>query len=161
MRLVLLPLSLCLLLLCYGSDGARFHIDGKDLLVLQQQGTWEQMSIACRREGAHLLKIDSADLMHTLVYELKRNAFDNKNYWIGATEVGHESIFRWQDGTKVKMGTPFWGIHLGAQEPNGGNLETCVFMDKNNFMYWADALCTDICSAICEFPRREDQFCAK
>lgn len=79
----------------------------------------------------------------------------NQNYWIGATEVGHEGIFRWQDGTKVKMGTPFWGIHQGVQEPNGGNLETCVFMVQSKFLYWADALCSDIFSVICEVQEME------
>lgn len=31
------------------------------------------MSIACRREGGHMIKIDSADLMHDLVNILKNN----------------------------------------------------------------------------------------
>ncbi|XP_047498045.1 hepatic lectin-like [Penaeus chinensis] len=153
MRLVLLPLSLCLLpLSCSGVT--QFLIGNKNIIVLEQQGTWDQMNIACRRKGAHMVKIDSADFMHTLVNQLNQNNY-NHNYWIGATEVGHEGIFRWQDGTKVKMGTPFWGIHQGAQEPNGGDLETCVFMNKNNFMYWADAHCTDRFSVICEFQGTE------
>ncbi|XP_037787172.1 C-type lectin-like [Penaeus monodon] len=150
MRLFLLPLSLCLLLLCCDSDGVQFLVDNKLIIVLDQKGTWDQMSIACRREGARMVKIDSADFMYNLVNSLRQNDLVNQNYWIGATEVGHEGIFRWQDGTKVKMGTPFWGIHQGVQEPNGGNLETCVFMVQSKFLYWADALCSDIFSVICE-----------
>nr|XP_027238662.1 perlucin-like protein [Penaeus vannamei] len=151
MRPLLLPLSLCLLLLCCGSDGEQFYIGDRVIKLLTEKGSWDQMSIACRREGGHMIKIDSADLMHDLVNILKNNVWDKANYWIGATNVGHGSVFRWHDGSKVKMGTPFWGIHRGGQEPNG-NLETCVFMDKSNFMYLADALCSDNFGVLCELP---------
>ncbi|XP_042884106.1 snaclec convulxin subunit beta-like [Penaeus japonicus] len=109
MRLLLLPLSFCLLLLFSGSEGWSIFIDGKTVKVLDQKGTWDQMNIACRTEGAHMVKIDSADFMYGIVKFLKQQGLANRDFWIGATEVGHGGVFRWQDGTIVKQGTPFWG----------------------------------------------------
>ncbi|XP_042872546.1 C-type lectin-like [Penaeus japonicus] len=156
MRLLLLPLSFCLLLLFSGSEGWSIFIDGKTVKVLDQKGTWDQMNIACRTEGAHMVKIDSADFMYGIVKFLKQQGLANRDFWIGATEVGHEGVFRWQDGTIVKQGTPFWGVHGEEQEPNGGSLETCVFMAKSKYFYWADALCDSNFGVICEFPRDTD-----
>ncbi|XP_047498037.1 perlucin-like protein isoform X1 [Penaeus chinensis] len=116
-----------------------------------QSATWHDMYNVCFNIGADIVKLDDANFMYYLVKFIKENKLDGHTYWIGASDEGHEGDFRWTDGTKVKMGTPFWGDHADqVQEPDGGTNQNCVYLDKDDHFFMIDYTCDGKLSVICE-----------
>nr|XP_027228912.1 perlucin-like protein [Penaeus vannamei] len=116
-----------------------------------QSVTWHDGMNECFNVGANMVKIDDANFMYYLFRFIKDNELGGHNYWIGASDEGHEGDFRWTDGTAVKMGTPFWGDGSDqGQEPDGGALIDCVvLMEVDHFFMW-DTDCSSEHSVICE-----------
>lgn len=73
------------------------------------------------------------------------------DYWVGATDEGHEGVWLWVDGSVVEMGTPFWAIGChDNQLPDGGTYENCAVLSKAYSLYFDDVSCDGIAYAICE-----------
>ena len=71
------------------------------------------------------------------------------DYWIGANNQHADGQYHWLDGSKVKMGTPFWGVYKGHQEP-GSATEHCAMLFKSDFYFMHDYGCDESLYPICE-----------
>ncbi|XP_047737363.1 macrophage mannose receptor 1 isoform X2 [Hyalella azteca] len=73
-------------------------------------------------------------------------------YWIGATDRLQEGKFIWisNNQTELSLGTPFWGTSENIREPNGGSLQNCVAMMKNQAYHFHDVECSVKLGALCE-----------
>ncbi|XP_069987857.1 C-type lectin domain family 4 member D [Penaeus vannamei] len=116
-----------------------------------QSATWHEMSNECFNVGADMVKLDDANFMYYLIKFIKDNGLDDRYYWVGASDEGHEGDFRWTDGTAVKMGTPFWGYHSNNwQEPDGGTGQNCAVLSRDDHFFLLDGDCKSRFSVICE-----------
>ncbi|ROT70233.1 C-type lectin [Penaeus vannamei] len=116
-----------------------------------QSATWHEMSNECFNVGADMVKLDDANFMYYLIKFIKDNGLDDRYYWVGASDEGHEGVFRWTDGTAVKMGTPFWGYHSNNwQEPDGGTGQNCAVLSRDDHFFLLDGDCESRFSVICE-----------
>ncbi|XP_037787306.1 perlucin-like protein [Penaeus monodon] len=118
---------------------------------LTEPGSWHEMKDKCFNVGARMAKVDSDNIMYYLVKFIKENKLDGHTYWIGASDEGHEGVFRWTDGAAVKMGTPFWGDDGDqVQEPDGGSKQNCVNLNKNDHFFFGDSKCSVDYAVVCE-----------
>ncbi|XP_063610040.1 perlucin-like protein [Penaeus indicus] len=116
-----------------------------------QSATWHQMYNECFNVGANMVKLDDANFMYYLVKFIFDYGLEGHHYWIGATDFEEEGVFRWTDGTAVKMGTPFWGDNSDqVQEPDGGTSQNCGFLAKDDHFFMMDSPCGKELSVICE-----------
>ncbi|XP_037787305.1 LOW QUALITY PROTEIN: C-type mannose receptor 2-like [Penaeus monodon] len=120
-----------------------FHdIYGHCVQFRTQSATWQEMYNECFNVGADMVKLDDANFMYYLVKFIKENGLDGHHYWIGARDIEQEGVFRWTDGTEVKMGTPFWGDNGDqVQEPDGGTSQNCGFLANDDHFFMMDAPC--------------------
>ncbi|XP_064119829.1 uncharacterized protein LOC135224600 isoform X1 [Macrobrachium nipponense] len=123
-----------------------FHTATKD--------TWLNMETLCIGLDGHLLKIDDANLFYDIVHHINAKEPDMVYFWIGGSDAATEGDWRWTDYTKVKMGTPFWGVNSSVypqiQEPQGGTKENCICMNRNFMFYFHDYSCNHEFAGICE-----------
>lgn len=118
----------------------------------QRTGNWGDMKKFCQQQGGKMVKVDTDNFMYHLVRFLHDNGLNVKNYWVGGSDEGSEGVFFWNDGTRVKMGTPFWGDGTGdqIQEPDGGATQNCIIMYKDDHYFFFDLPCHDSQGVICE-----------
>ncbi|XP_064109071.1 C-type lectin BML-2-like [Macrobrachium nipponense] len=123
--------------------------------------TWYNMRLFCRTLGAggELVKIDSANLLADIIAYIKRYHFDSANYWIGANDEDFEQKFKWQDGTAVPTGSPFWRYECDqslSQRPLLDTTRNCAALDMDAHFLLSDFPClgddevkfSPICEAI-------------
>lgn len=84
---------------------------------------------------------------HSVLLPLGLSGHD---YWVGANNEYVDGVYHWVDGTKVKMGTPFWGSADGHQEPGFPNTEHCAILFSKNFYFMHDLDCEHDLYPICE-----------
>nr|QGV11341.1 C-type lectin 1 [Rimicaris exoculata] len=117
-------------------------------------GTWYDMETFCHDLKGEMVKIDSADFLYDIVQFIVDEKLSPEDYWIGATDEGHEGDWRWPDNSIVKRGTPFWGTlpyEPEVQEPAGGTVENCAFLPKRYLFFMHDWDCAKSTSVICEY----------
>ncbi|XP_066955546.1 C-type lectin domain family 7 member A-like isoform X2 [Macrobrachium rosenbergii] len=115
-------------------------------------GTWYEMSEFCGSLNAQLVKLDDANLFHDIVVYIHANGLENTDYWIGATKEGHDPIWRWEDGSNVKMGTPYWGYKRNDyQMPVRTSILGCVMLDSLDYFYFSQVSCQIAKNVICQF----------
>ncbi|XP_078380544.1 uncharacterized protein LOC144663458 [Oculina patagonica] len=107
---------------------------------------WNNANTSCEANGAHLVKIESADendFIKSLVGEV--------DYWIGLTDAETENEFKWSDGSEL-TGYKNWM----SSDPNNYNNQDCVAIVNGNFygaVYdgeWHDDKCSKAKGYICE-----------
>nr|XP_053651824.1 CD209 antigen-like protein D [Cherax quadricarinatus] len=122
------------------------------LVESQKTGNWNEMKTFCNHKGTEMVKVDSENFMYYLVKYLHGNGLAVVDYWVGGSDQDNEGTFFWPDGTRVKMGTPFWGDgpddHI--QEPDGGAGQNCIGMWKDDHYFLFDYNCNDRIGVICE-----------
>ena len=101
---------------------------------------WHNADTFCKENGAHLVKIESAD----------ENSFFNNDFlvgdesnWIGLTDAETEDVWKWSDGSQL-TGYTNWQ----SDEPNNYKNQDCVAITKDG--EWHDAECTNTRGYICE-----------
>lgn len=113
------------------------------------KGTWYAMKNFCEDLGGQLLIINTDNFYYYLVQYIENNGYSGNNYWIGANNEYVDDVYHWLDGTKVKMGTPFWGVHNGIQEP-AIPTEHCAGIFSFDYYYMHDYRCDEELYPICE-----------
>ncbi|XP_027220714.2 C-type lectin domain family 7 member A [Penaeus vannamei] len=134
------------------------YIGGRCLFV-NPFGTksWGDMNAYCQNMGGHMAKLDDANLLgYVFDYLTGNEGLGDVFYWIGATDAATEGEWLWHDGTRVTMGTPFWGdAPSGNQAPDGGEDHDCAFLKPTDHFFFNDYLCegdnTHSFGVICEY----------
>ncbi|KAK8387820.1 hypothetical protein O3P69_020029 [Scylla paramamosain] len=125
-------------------------VGGKCLHVSSTStGSWYLMKDFCETLGGQLLIINTENIHYYVVKYLENNGYTGRDYWIGANNEHADGQYHWVDGSKVKMGTPFWGTINGKQEP-GGTTEHCGMLFRNDFYFMHDYRCNEALYPICE-----------
>nr|UXP01440.1 CTL-8 [Portunus trituberculatus] len=126
-------------------------VGGKCILVSStSKGSWYNMKDFCETLGGRLLTINTENIHYYVVKYLENNGYTGRDYWVGANNEHADGQYHWLDGSKVKMGTPFWGILNDHQEPGGGESEHCAILFKSDFYFMHDLACNKEVYPICE-----------
>ncbi|MGJ2421398.1 C-type lectin domain-containing protein, partial [Salmonella enterica subsp. enterica serovar Paratyphi A] len=120
------------------------------------EGTWYEARYFCQGFGGDLVVLDSLDSYAEIVKFLNEAKLTTRDYWVGATDEGHEGEWRWVNWAKVMSGTPLWALYGSGsryyQEPlsNNNSTQDCGYLDMTRFYYLDDEECTEMKAAICE-----------
>lgn len=111
-----------------------------------RQVTFDQAQTICGNFGYGMVQIDSAEEERQIVRRL-RNTWDDRIWWLGATDRDEEGTFTWLSGDPVtyaswEPGQP--DAHLASQD--------CLGLWANPGT-WYDMRCERRMSFICERPR--------
>ncbi len=55
--------------------------------------------------------------------------FSLTEFWVGATDLETQSVFRWPDGNVISFDK--WVDTFGHDQPNGHHDENCLFVSKS------------------------------
>ncbi|XP_045625103.1 perlucin-like protein [Procambarus clarkii] len=115
----------------------------------EEKGSWDHMRALCQAEGADLAEL-KGDLHHQVVqYLTGYREFNERAYWIGGTDAGHEGTWVWvSDGSAMEMGVPHWYPCDGG-EPNDGTLANYACIHTPDF-YFHSCYNHDDIYAICQ-----------
>ncbi|XP_071488359.1 uncharacterized protein [Diadema antillarum] len=117
---------------------------------LNQTLRWNDASLACDEEGAHLVSIKDSVEMSYIHYMLTSSWFtgnDEKTY-IGLTDAAREGHFRWMDGSPLSYADWFFDtVSLDMSQPNGGEQEDCTMIYQQSLLSsanWHDIACASL-----------------
>ncbi|KAK3586607.1 hypothetical protein CHS0354_029487 [Potamilus streckersoni] len=108
-------------------------------------------AIACAREGAMLVTIDTKEKMSEIWAELNKTSGYLPDLWIGGSDINHNDTFYWQTGSEVYTYTN-WGKIL--QQPNDPHYhdQDCIILHRSDNYTWYDEPCYRDYGFICEHP---------
>ncbi|XP_068238297.1 uncharacterized protein [Palaemon carinicauda] len=136
-----------------------FDIVGGKCIMIEPMvdGTWYETRYFCQRFDADLVSLDSLDFYSELIKLLHQLGLTSRDYWVGASDEGHEGSWYWVNSQKVLNGTPLWAIYYYSsdtyyQEPkkDTSSLQNCGYLDQSRFYYMDDEDCQKQKGAICE-----------
>ncbi|KAK4308881.1 hypothetical protein Pmani_019448 [Petrolisthes manimaculis] len=119
-----------------------------------EEGTWQHSRNFCEQLQGHLVKIETDNFMADVFYHIHHHGLADASFWIGANDLAQEGVWKWHDGSDVRMGTPFWAYVADRppkQEPQGGTKENCVCLNKYYLYFFHDYECGLEFSPICEY----------
>uniref|UniRef100_A0A3P8RR75 C-type lectin domain-containing protein n=1 Tax=Amphiprion percula TaxID=161767 RepID=A0A3P8RR75_AMPPE len=113
-------------------------------LLSQASDSWTNGREDCKRQGADLVVINSAEEQMFL------STFANKPTWIGLNDIQTEGTWMWVDGTPLTL--RYWDKN---QPDNGGGSarwgdEDCATIRSPHNTLWNDLSCTSSLQWICE-----------
>ncbi|XP_045625100.1 uncharacterized protein [Procambarus clarkii] len=75
----------------------------------EEKGSWSTMRALCQLDQTDLAEL-RGDLHHQVYQYITLNKdLQDKDYWIGGTDEGHEGEWTWvSDDSAMEMGTPHW-----------------------------------------------------
>merc|ERR1712002_152211 len=122
-------------------DEPYVDIGGRCLLVNTiSKGTWQESHDFCKHFQGRLPKLDDPKLLHDINLYFHGNGLDGISFWIDGSDEGHEGDWRYADGTKVPMGTPFWRNYGSdnnqMQSPDSGVSQNCIMLDGPAHSYF-------------------------
>ncbi|XP_068215043.1 uncharacterized protein [Palaemon carinicauda] len=132
-----------------------FHyvrVGSKCLSFLNQyELPWNEASLQCGYldPKGELAFVNDIELLRAIFLHLEEEWMTDHHYWIGGTDEGHEGNWTWTDGSAVPMGTPFWGLYNGGQEPAGGSTENYLFLSNRDF-YFRDNIGSTLLTPLCQ-----------
>uniref|UniRef100_A0A3Q1KFN6 C-type lectin domain-containing protein n=1 Tax=Anabas testudineus TaxID=64144 RepID=A0A3Q1KFN6_ANATE len=109
-----------------------------------QLGSWTFGRDDCRKKGAHLVVIDSAEEQTFL------SGFTKQQTWIGLSDLEKEGTWKWMDGTPLTL--KYWTRNQpdnGGGDPRWGE-EDCVHIRTEENTLWNDLSCNNSQQWICE-----------
>uniref|UniRef100_A0A3P8RUE1 C-type lectin domain-containing protein n=1 Tax=Amphiprion percula TaxID=161767 RepID=A0A3P8RUE1_AMPPE len=107
-------------------------------LLSQASDSWTNGREDCKRQGADLVVINSAEEQTFL------SMFAKKQTWIGLNDIQTEGTWMWVDGTPLTLS--YWD----TDEPNNGGEEDCAQIRTAHNTLWDDVPCTSSLQWICE-----------
>lgn len=103
-------------------------------LVCLARVPWADARIACRRRGGRLTVMETAE--ENLLVSAHVAMHSNRAFWVGASDIEEEGVFRWTSGSTVAFDA--WG----NGEPNNSNDEDCASSNyQRTTGRWNDANC--------------------
>ncbi|XP_062334202.1 C-type lectin domain family 4 member G-like [Osmerus eperlanus] len=95
-----------------------------------EEKTWEESSQYCRGRGTNLVIIKSREEQVFL-----NGLHFNQKFWMGLTDTEQEGVWKWVDGTRLKLTETFW---RGGEPNNADMREHCGVFNKfpNPLFLW-------------------------
>lgn len=127
------------------------ELNGHTYVLVDESMTWEDAKAYCEEKGGYLATITSQE-EQDLIVDLIANG-SKEQYWLGATDAGHEGYFRWITGEPFDFIGPVESPSIRfdncAQNAYGGEnyiqiIGKCSGYGAWDYMtgYWNDA-CVD------------------
>jgi len=65
---------------------------------------------------------------------MRKKVSKSAGFWIGLADIDKEGTYMWQNTGIIEDPTTFeaWGTN----QPDGGSLENCVAMPKEDYFFW-------------------------
>ncbi len=135
------------------------HTNGPDIyLFCNEAAIQANASLNCTTQGMHLVRIDSIEEQTYLSQERIVAFGGRKKVYIGATDLGTENTWVWEDGSHFWQGRgggdPVDGLfsYWRGGEPNDDGTEDCAGMRDNSSSTgrWVDFECGQLQRFICE-----------
>ncbi|XP_044124999.1 C-type lectin domain family 10 member A-like [Bufo gargarizans] len=125
---------------------AGWHFFGLSCYLLSPQTrNWQDSLHWCRKQGAHLVVINSQEEQEFLQAAMKTSS------WIGLSDRDMEGQWEWVDGTPYNSTPKFW---FQKQPDNLGNEDCAVLLPGS---LWNDNKCRKLYSSVCEYKAGEIQ----
>merc|ERR1712002_1335417 len=111
-----------------------------------ESGSWHVMRLFCTKlsAGSDLVVINDANLLRAIIDYISEFGLDHTNYWTAATDVDHENIWTYPDGSDVPMGAPIWRYDCDGnftQRPLYDLDANCAALDKTAHHLMVDFNC--------------------
>ncbi|KAK3853731.1 hypothetical protein Pcinc_039741 [Petrolisthes cinctipes] len=119
-----------------------------------EQGSWQHSRNFCEQLQGHLVKIETDNFMADVFDHIHHHGLGDASFWIGANDLAQEGVWKWHDGSNVRMGTPFWAYLAEKppkQEPMGGTKQNCCCLNTYYLYFFHDYACDLEFSPICEY----------
>ncbi|XP_050721767.1 CD209 antigen-like protein C [Eriocheir sinensis] len=114
-------------------------------------GTMEEMRAICKSHHGDLLWFDSdtdCDFYQELLTHIHETGINEKDYWMGITDEGHEGEWRYIKTNQVtRLGPPYWDTGY----PRDTITYNCAMFENSRQYYWRDFPCTSPLAAICRY----------
>ncbi|CAL4127033.1 unnamed protein product, partial [Meganyctiphanes norvegica] len=112
--------------------------------------TWDEARQTCASLGGQLAKITQPQHIRDIYLYINQQGLNDDSFWIGGSDKENEGVWKFNDGSTIPSGTPFWGMGiLPAQEPDGDILENCLTLFAPGQYYFRDANCDNIFNPLC------------
>ncbi|XP_040261458.1 C-type lectin domain family 10 member A-like [Bufo bufo] len=126
---------------------AGWHFFGLSCYLLSPQTrNWQDSLHWCRKQGAHLVVINSPEEQEFLQTAVKTSS------WIGLSDRDMEGQWEWVDGTPYN--STFHRFWFQKQPDNLGNEDCAVLLPGS---LWNDNKCRKLYSSVCEYKAGEIQ----
>lgn len=112
--------------------------------VSRDAESWVESMKMCQNHKGRLVSIETAEEQQYLEGLLASLSSDK--YWVGGSDWTQETIWVWEP-SGVKMNYTNWDRN---QPDNGGNVEHCMYINRDSNFRWVDEYCQDKYSYICE-----------
>ncbi|XP_068231668.1 C-type mannose receptor 2-like isoform X1 [Palaemon carinicauda] len=114
------------------------------------KNSWQSHKTSCESLGGYMVKLDDANFLGAIFDYLTQSGISHE-FWIGASDDHQEGQWFWHDGSRVRMGTPFWGDNgTITQNPDGGVTENCGMINYDDHYFFDDEDCNANHYVICE-----------
>ncbi len=115
--------------------------------------TWNEASLSCQKENAHLVSIlskDENDYIGEISNDLSVAIPTMRRFWIGLMDIGQEGEMEWSNGDPVTFTS--WGARQPSKHKIRRFRENCVITHNNMVGLWDDISCKKIHPYICKKP---------
>ncbi|XP_042217316.1 uncharacterized protein LOC121862936 [Homarus americanus] len=115
-------------------------------------GSMQEVRNVCQSHHGDILWFEEGtdcDFYRDLLNHLHTNQLNEKDYWMGVTDTGHELSWQYmKTGKAARLGVPYWL----EKYPHKDTTSNCAILYKNGGYYWIDAKCdTRKAAAICRY----------
>ncbi|XP_064112470.1 uncharacterized protein LOC135219546 [Macrobrachium nipponense] len=121
------------------------------------KGSWETAKQTCHSftDKSSLLLPTDVELLREIYLYLHAEGLDGFDFWIGATDAGHEGVWKDTSGHIIEINAPFWGNSNKPEfimEPDGDTTENCLALTSNGLHYFRDEDCSSTYNLLCVAP---------
>ncbi len=117
-------------------------IDGVEYHVCNVPLPWVEAKAFCEAQGLRLARIDNRKQSRGLHEHVR--GIEEESWWIGLSDRGKESIFRWEDSSLPEF--TYWS---SGDPDNDGCNQDCGALEENCGGYWHDTHCGEHRPFIC------------
>ncbi|XP_060570440.1 perlucin-like protein [Ruditapes philippinarum] len=116
---------------------------GSCYLIVQNQCTFHEAEVNCKKHGADLVTIEDANENTFLKKHL--TTLKGTDFWIGLTDSVTEGVFKWVADQSKAVFTDW-----AKDQPDNYHNEDCVHVHASRSFVWNDRPCVDRVQSICE-----------
>ncbi|XP_066938129.1 uncharacterized protein [Macrobrachium rosenbergii] len=104
--------------------------------------------------NSSLLLPTDIELLRSIYLYLHKEALYGYTFWIGATDEGHEGVWKNTENQIIDIKAPFWGNSETefTMEPDGDQTENCLALTSPGQHYFRDQDCSELYNPLCVAP---------
>nr|UXP01438.1 CTL-6 [Portunus trituberculatus] len=150
LRLLLLTLSTAVLAAGLNCSRPFNDIGGRCIFIDPWElGTMSEIRDFCKAYGGDLIWFDNdtdCDFYRDLLTHIHENSLNERDYWMGITDEGHNEVWKYlRNNQVVRDGPPYWDTGF----PTTSTTENCAILAMTRGYYWEEVACDSTYSTIC------------